>query len=77
METVGIRLLMQHQQATSESHPHGEGVNRVIILPITLFVCANHSHLSFWIVLFKFWIIRLEGKDIVQPLHGCDVPRRE
>lgn len=77
MENVGLHLLMQHQQNTAESHPHGEGVHRAIILTITLFVCANPSHLSFQTVLFKFWITRLEGKVILQPLHDCDVPRGE
>lgn len=45
METVGLHLLMQHQQSTAESHPHGEGVHRAIILTIMLFVCKNSSHL--------------------------------
>lgn len=77
METVGLHLLMQHQQNTAESHAHGEGVHSVIVLTITLFACANTSNLSFHTILFKFWITRLEGKVILQPLYDCDAPREE
>lgn len=74
---MGLHFVTQHQQGTAESHQCSEGVHRVIIFPITLFVCANTSHLSFQRVLFKFWITTLEGKDILQPFHDCDLPRGE
>lgn len=64
---------MQHKPGTAKSQPHGEGE----MSPVTFFVCVNPSYLSFQTVLFKFWITRLEGKDVLQSLHDCDVPRGE